>query len=72
MLVNKLFGAAIGAAMLASFATMAHAADPLRIGVPTDLSGTYATLGDEVMRAVAEWLHSPAPGRFATGMGDGG
>jgi branched-chain amino acid transport system substrate-binding protein len=52
MLVNKLFGAAIGAAMLASLATIAHAADPLRIGVPTDLSGTYATLGDEVMRAV--------------------
>ena len=29
-----------------------YAAEPLRIGVPTDLSGTYATLGDEVMRAV--------------------
>jgi branched-chain amino acid transport system substrate-binding protein len=30
----------------------ARAGEPLRIGVPTDLSGTYATLGDEVMRAV--------------------
>ncbi len=29
-----------------------YAAEPLRIGVPTDLSGTYATLGEEVMRAV--------------------
>jgi branched-chain amino acid transport system substrate-binding protein len=30
----------------------AQAAEPLRIGVPTDLSATYATLGEEVMRAV--------------------
>jgi branched-chain amino acid transport system substrate-binding protein len=29
-----------------------RAEEPLRIGVPTDLSATYATLGDEVMRAV--------------------
>jgi branched-chain amino acid transport system substrate-binding protein len=29
-----------------------RAGEPLRIGVPTDLSGTYATLGEEVMRAV--------------------
>ena len=29
-----------------------QAAEPLRIGVMTDLSGTYATLGEEVMRAV--------------------
>jgi len=38
--------------MGASLAPIARAADPLRIGVPTDLSGTYATLGEEVMRAV--------------------
>jgi branched-chain amino acid transport system substrate-binding protein len=45
--------AAVGAVVFgAALATAAHAADPLRIGVPTDLSGTYATLGDEVMRAV--------------------
>ena len=30
----------------------ARAGEPLRVGVPTDLSATYATLGDEVMRAV--------------------
>ena len=47
-------GTKIFAAMVigASLAPMAQAADPLRIGVPTDLSGTYATLGEEVMRAV--------------------
>jgi branched-chain amino acid transport system substrate-binding protein len=39
-----LFGAALSAP--------SFAAEPLRIGVPTDLSGTYATLGEEVMRAV--------------------
>ena len=44
-----LLGGALLAAMLAS---PVRAAEPLRIGVPTDLSGTYATLGDEVMRAV--------------------
>lgn len=37
-----------GAALVGS----AHAADSLKIGVPTDQSGTYATLGEEVMRAV--------------------
>jgi len=43
------FGAVVfGAALVGS----AHAADPLKIGVPTDQSGTYATLGEEVMRAV--------------------
>jgi branched-chain amino acid transport system substrate-binding protein len=42
-----------GAALLAALvATSATAAEPLKIGVPTDLSGTYATLGEEVMRAV--------------------
>ncbi|MDB5362625.1 MAG: hypothetical protein JWO51_3922 [Rhodospirillales bacterium] len=47
------FTAAAGTAMLAAMlATSALAADPLRVGVPTDLSGTYATLGEEVMRAV--------------------
>jgi branched-chain amino acid transport system substrate-binding protein len=41
------------AAMLSTATTVAaYAADPLRIGVPTDLSGTYATLGEEVMRAM--------------------
>ena len=44
-----LLSAVLAAAMLAS---PVYAAEPLRIGVPTDLSGTYATLGDEVMRAV--------------------
>ena len=43
-----LLSAVLAAAMLAS---PVYAAE-LRIGVPTDLSGTYATLGDEVMRAV--------------------
>lgn len=48
-----IFRAAAGAALLtAAFATLAQAAEPLKIGVPTDLSGTYATLGEEVMRAV--------------------
>jgi branched-chain amino acid transport system substrate-binding protein len=43
----------LGAALLvALFASPLRAAEPLRIGVPTDLSGTYATLGEEVMRAV--------------------
>ena len=42
-----------GTAMLgAMLTTSAFAADPLRVGIPTDLSGTYATLGEEVMRAV--------------------
>lgn len=50
---TRFLAAAAGAAMLlAGAATAAHAKDPLRIGVPTDLSGTYATLGEEVMRAV--------------------
>ena len=48
-----IFRAAAGAALLtAAFATLAQAAEPLKIGVPTDLSGTYATLGEQVMRAV--------------------
>jgi branched-chain amino acid transport system substrate-binding protein len=43
----------LGAALLVAMsAGAAYAAEPLRIGVPTDLSGTYATLGEEVMRAV--------------------
>src|ERR1700722_4692409 len=43
----------LGAALLVAMsAGVAYAAEPLRIGVPTDLSGTYATLGDEAMRAV--------------------
>jgi branched-chain amino acid transport system substrate-binding protein len=44
-----LLGAGLLAVLLAG---PARAGEPLRIGVPTDLSGTYATLGDEVMRAV--------------------
>lgn len=46
----KLISAAAGSLMTA--AVTAHAAEPLRIGVPTDLSATYATLGEQVMRAV--------------------
>jgi branched-chain amino acid transport system substrate-binding protein len=49
----KFFSATVCAVLLAAALTAAaHAADPLRIGIPTDLSGTYATLGEEVMRAV--------------------
>ena len=46
--------AAFAAAAMLSIAmtVAAYAADPLKIGVPTILSGTYATLGEEVMRAV--------------------
>ena len=45
--------ALVGATMVSTaLAVSAYAADPLKIGVPTDLSGTYATLGEEVMRAV--------------------
>jgi len=46
--------ATLAGAMMVStaLAVSAYAADPLKIGVPTDLSGTYATLGEEVMRAV--------------------
>jgi branched-chain amino acid transport system substrate-binding protein len=50
---KNLIAAFATAAMLSSVMTVAaHADDPLKIGVPTDLSGTYATLGEEVMRAV--------------------
>ena len=50
---KNLVAAFATAAMLSSVMTVsAHADDPLKIGVPTDLSGTYATLGEEVMRAV--------------------
>jgi branched-chain amino acid transport system substrate-binding protein len=48
---SRFLAATAGAAMLLAGAA-AQAKDPLRIGVPTDLSGTYATLGEEVMRAV--------------------
>lgn len=41
----------IGALALTLHAATAQAADPLRIGVATDMSGTYATLGEEVLRA---------------------
>ena len=50
--LNLIAAAAGGAMISAALAVSAHAADPLKIGVPTDLSGTYATLGEEVMRAV--------------------
>jgi branched-chain amino acid transport system substrate-binding protein len=50
--LNPIAAAAGGVMIAAAFAVAAHAADPLKIGVPTDLSGTYATLGEEVMRAV--------------------
>ncbi len=43
----KLFSTMACAALLAAVFTPAvRAAEPLRIGVPTDLSGTYATLGE--------------------------
>lgn len=50
--LNPIAAVAGGVMISAAFAVSAHAADPLKIGVPTDLSGTYATLGEEVMRAV--------------------
>jgi branched-chain amino acid transport system substrate-binding protein len=50
--LNHIAAAAGGIMISAALAVCAHAADPLKIGVPTDLSGTYATLGEEVMRAV--------------------
>lgn len=50
--LNLIAAAAGGAMISAALAVSAQAADPLKIGVPTDLSGTYATLGEEVMRAV--------------------
>jgi branched-chain amino acid transport system substrate-binding protein len=37
---------------LAALAAPALAADPIRIGVPTSRTGTYAVLGDQVVRAV--------------------
>jgi branched-chain amino acid transport system substrate-binding protein len=40
-----------GTAIWLAVSGAALAAEPLRIGVPTDLSGTYASLGEEVMRA---------------------
>ncbi len=40
------------AAAITLGAGLAQAADPLKIGVPTDLSATYADLGNQVVRAV--------------------
>lgn len=51
-LKSRLAALATVAMISTALTTVAHAADPLKIGVPTDLSGTYATLGEEVMRAV--------------------
>lgn len=49
---KRKFLAVAGISLLAIAAPLsAQAADPLKIGVPTDLSGPYATLGEEVMRA---------------------
>ena len=51
--MKRPIAALVGATMVSTaLAVSAYAADPLKIGVPTDLSGTYATLGEEVMRAV--------------------
>ena len=51
--MKRPIAALVGATMVSTaLAVAAYAADPLKIGVPTDLSGTYATLGEEVMRAV--------------------
>lgn len=44
-------GLAAAAALLLG-GGLAQAADPLKIGVPTDLSSTYADLGNQVIRAV--------------------
>ena len=53
MLATRSLMTAVSAVFVGAALTSAsYAADPLRIGVPTDLSGTYATLGEEVMRAV--------------------
>jgi len=41
----------VALAAILSAAGMARAADPLKIGIATDQSGTYASLGEEVMRA---------------------
>jgi len=43
---------ALAAAALFLGGGLAQAADPLKIGVPTDLSGTYADLGNQVVRAM--------------------
>lgn len=43
---------ASGAALAAASGAMAQSKDPLRIGVPTALTGTYAQLGDEAKRAI--------------------
>jgi branched-chain amino acid transport system substrate-binding protein len=53
-MINRLrTGAAIAAtAALFVGGHTAHAAETLKIGVPTDLSGTYADLGNQVIRAV--------------------
>lgn len=48
MIKNALALVAIGTAMTGA----AMAKDPLKIGVPTALTGTYAQLGDEAKRAV--------------------
>ena len=50
--LNPIAAVAGGVMISAALTVAAYAADPLKIGVPTDLSGTYATLGEEVMRAV--------------------
>lgn len=47
--MKKAFTAATLATMMT--ASLSFAADPLKIGVATDMSGTYASLGEEVMRA---------------------
>jgi branched-chain amino acid transport system substrate-binding protein len=47
--MKKAFTAATLATMMT--ASLSFAADPLKIGVGTDMSGTYASLGEEVMRA---------------------
>ncbi len=43
---------ASSAALAAASGAMAQSKDPLRIGVPTALTGTYAQLGDEAKRAI--------------------
>lgn len=40
------------ALLAVTWASGAHAADPIRIGVVTPLSGTYAPIGEQVKRGI--------------------
>lgn len=47
-----LLAVASSAALVAATGALAQAKDPIKIGVPTALTGTYAQLGDEAKRAI--------------------